>query len=149
MLTTQSYSAERAARGRIVCAYGEVPASVQIDAIIENSSDWRGSVLAQLRAVIRRADSAVVEEIKWKKPSRPEGVPVWSHAGIICVADLLKSAVRLTFPKGAQIKDPTGLFNTRLDSKRVRAVDFHENEAIDEAALMAVIRDAVTLNASK
>jgi len=126
-----------------------VPASVQIDAIIARSDDWRGSVLSQLRAVIRRADTAVVEEVKWKKPSRPEGVPVWSHAGLICVADLLKNAVRLTFPKGAQLKDPEGLFNTRLDSKTVRAIDFHESEAIDEAALMALIRDAITLSAAR
>ena len=127
----------------------EVPASVQIDAIIAKADDWRGSVLSQLRAVIRRADAAVLEEVKWKKPSRPEGVPVWSHAGMICVADILKRAVRLTFPKGAQLKDPEGLFNTRLDSKTVRAIDFRENESIDEAAVMALIRDAITLNASR
>ena len=126
-----------------------MPASVQIDAIIANADDWRGLVLSQLRAVITRADAAVVEEVKWKKPSRPEGVPVWSHAGMICVADILKRAVRLTFPKGAQLKDPEGLFNTRLDSKTVRAIDFRENESIDEAAVMALIRDAITLNASR
>jgi len=105
--------------------------------------------LSQLRAVITQADPAVVEEVKWKKPSRPEGVPVWSHAGMICVADTLKSAVRLTFPKGAQMKDPKKLFNTRLDSKTVRAIDFHEDAAIDEAALKALINDAVRLNASE
>lgn len=127
----------------------EVPASVQIDAIIAQCDDWRGSMLSQLRAVIRRVDDAVVEEVKWKKPSRPEGVAVWSHAGIICVADLLKSAVRLTFPKGAQIPDPAGLFNTRLNSKTVRAIDFRQDEAIDEAALMALVREAMTLNAAK
>jgi hypothetical protein len=120
--------------------------SQQIDAIIKETDDWRGRKLAQLRAVIKKADSAVVEEVKWKKPSRPEGVPVWSHAGIICVADTLKNAVRLTFPKGAQLKDPKKIFNTRLDSKTVRAIDFHEGDTVDEAALKALIRDAVRLN---
>jgi hypothetical protein len=127
----------------------DVPASAQIDGIITKSDDWRGLMLSQLRAVIRQGDPAVVEEVKWKKPSRPEGVPVWSHAGMICVADILKSAVRLTFPKGAQMKDPKKLFNTRLDSKTVRAIDFYEGAAVDEAALTALIQDAVKLNASK
>ncbi len=91
----------------------------------------------------------MVEEVKWKKPSKPSGVPVWSHAGIICVADTLKNAVRLTFPKGAQVKDPKKLFNTRLDSKTVRAIDFHESDTVDEAALKALILDTVKLNTLK
>lgn len=124
-------------------------ASQQIDDIITQSGDWRGSRLSQLRTFIKGADSAVVEDVKWKKPSRPEGVPVWSHDGIICVADTLKSAVRLTFPKGAQLKDPKKLFNTRLDSKTVRAIDYHEGDAVDGAALQALIREAVELNTSK
>src|SRR5262245_27758071 len=99
-------------------------ASQQIDDIIKNSGDWRGEKLSQLRAFIMEADPAVIEEVKWKKPSRPEGVPVWSHEGTICVADILKSSVRLTFPKGAQLKDPQQLFNARLDSNTVRAIDF-------------------------
>src|SRR5206468_3713786 len=82
----------------------------------------------------RGADPGVIEEVKWKKPSRPEGVPVWSHDGIVCIGEVLKNAVRLTFPKGAQLKDPKGLFNTRLDSKTVRAIDFHEGDAINAAA---------------
>jgi hypothetical protein len=123
--------------------------SQQIDAIIMEPGDWRGKKLSQLRASIKKADPAVVEEVKWKKPSRPSGVPVWSHDGIICVADTLKNAVRLTFPKGAQVKDPKKLFNTRLDSKTVRAIDFHEGEAVDDAALKALILDAVKLNTSK
>src|SRR5512141_237954 len=113
--------------------------SQQIDAIIKASGDWRGKKLSQLRAVIKKADPAIVEEVKWKKPSRPEGVPVWSHDGNVCIADILKNAVRLTFPKGAQVKDPKKLFNTRLDSKMVRAIDFHEDEAVDDAALKALI----------
>lgn len=127
----------------------EKSASQQIDAIIKEPGDWRGKKLSQLRAVIRKADSAVIEEVKWKKPSKPSGVPVWSYDGIICVADTLKNAVRLTFPKGAQIKDPKRLFNTRLDSKTVRAIDFYEDAAVDEIALKALILDAVRLNKQK
>ncbi len=124
-------------------------ASEQIDAIIKTTSGWRGKKLSELRAVIKKADSGVVEEVKWKMPSKPLGVPVWSHDGIICMADTLKNAVRLTFPKGAQMKDSKKLFNTRLDSKTVRAIDFHEGEAVDEAALKALILEAVRVNASK
>ncbi len=120
--------------------------SQQIDDIISKPGDWRGEMLAHLRALIKAADSAIVEDVKWKKPSKPEGVPVWSHDGIICVADTLKSAVRLTFPKGAQLTDPTQLFNARLDSKAVRAIDFHQGASIDAAALQALIREAVVLN---
>ena len=123
--------------------------SQQIDAIIKQPGDWRGKKLSQLRALILKADPAVVEEVKWKKPSRPEGVPVWSHDGMLCVADTLKNAVRLTFPKGAQMKDPKKLFNTRLDSHTVRAIDFHESDPIDEAALEALIVEAVGLNVPK
>ena len=123
--------------------------SQQIDDIIRQSGDWRGEKLAQLRALIKVADPGVVEEVKWKKPSRPEGVPVWSHGGILCVADTLKKAVRLTFPKGAQLQDPKRLLNARLDSNSVRAIDFHEGSAIDEAALQALILEAGGLNTSK
>ena len=123
--------------------------SQQIDAILKEPGDWRGRKLSQLRALIRKADPAVVEEVKWKKPSRPMGVPVWSHAGIICIADTLKNAVRLTFPKGARIKDPKKLFNTRLESNTVRAIDFHEGDAVDEAALKTLILEAVRLNLQK
>jgi len=127
---------------------GKTP-SQEIDAIIKEPDDWRGRKLSQLRALIKKADPGVIEEVKWKKPSKPSGVPVWSHDGIICVADTLKNAVRLTFPNGAQIKDPKKLFNTRLDSKTVRAIDFHKGEAADDAALKALILDAVRLNTSK
>ena len=124
-------------------------ASQQIDAIIKEPGDWRGEKLAQLRAVIKKADPAVVEEVKWKKPSKPSGVPVWTHGGNICIADTLKNAVRLTFPKGAQMKDPRKLFNTRLDSKTVRAIDFREGDTVDEAALKTLILEAVRLNTPK
>ena len=127
----------------------EKSASQQIDDIIKAQGDWRGRKLSHLRAVIKKADPTVVEEVKWKKPSRPEGVPVWSHNGNVCIADILKNAVRLTFPQGAQMKDPKKIFNTRLDSKTVRAIDFFEGDAIDDAALQALILSAVKLNTLK
>ena len=121
----------------------------QIDAKIKALGDWRGKKLSQLRAVIRKSDVGLVEEVKWKKPSNPSGVAVWSHDGIVCIGEPLKNAVRLTFPKGASLRDSKKLFNTRLDSKSVRAVDFHEGDAIDEAALKALIVEAVRLNSAK
>ena len=127
----------------------EKPPSQQIDAIIKKPGDWRGEMLSQLRALIQRADPAVVEEVKWKKPSNPMGVPVWSHDGIICIGEILKNAVRLTFPHGAQLKDAKRLFNTRMESKTVRAIDFHEGEKTDEASLKALILEAARYNASK
>jgi hypothetical protein len=127
----------------------EKSASQQIDAIIKEAGDWRGKKLSQLRAVIKKADPALVEEVKWKKPSKPSGVPVWSHDGIICVADTLKNAVRLTFPKGAQMMDIKHVFNTRLDSKTVRAIDFYEGDTVDESVLEMLILDAVKLNTQK
>jgi hypothetical protein len=127
----------------------ELSPSQQIDAIIARSGDWRGKKLSHLRALIKKTDPAGVEEVKWKKPSNPLGVPVWSHEGIVCIGETLKNAVRLTFPKGAQMKDSKKLFNTRLDSKTVRAIDFHEGDVIDETALKELILDAVELNAQK
>jgi len=127
----------------------EMSASKQIDAIIEESGDWRGKTLSQLRSMIKKADPATIEEVKWKMPSNPMGVPVWSHDGIICVGNTLKSAVRLTFPQGAQLKDPKKVFNTRLDSKSVRAVDYREGDVVDEAALKALVLGAATANIRK
>lgn len=121
----------------------------QIDAIIKQPGGWRGKTLSQLRVLIKAADPGVIEEVKWKKPSKPSGVPVWSHDGIVCVADTLKNAVRLTFPKGARIKDPSKLFNTRLDSKTVRAIDFFEGASVNEAGLKALVQEAAKANASK
>jgi hypothetical protein len=122
-------------------------ASQEIDAIITKSGDWRGETLSRLREIVLGAGPAVVEEVKWKKPSRPEGVPVWSLDGIVCIGETLKNAVRLTFPKGAQLKDPKGLFNARLDSSSVRAIDFRDGEKVPEAALKALIVEAADLNA--
>ena len=123
--------------------------SQQIDAIIKEADDWRSKKLSELRALIKKADPAVLEEVKWKMPSKPMGVPVWSHDGIICHADILKNAVRLTFHKGTLMNDPKKLFNTRLESNTVRAIDFHEGDTVDEAALKALILEAVELNTSK
>ena len=124
-------------------------ASRQIDVIIKKAGGWRGEQLSRLRALIQEADAAVVEQVKWKKPSNPLGVPVWSDDGILCIGEPLKSAVRLTFPNGAQLEDPKGLFNTRLQSKSVRAIDFHQGEAADKSALKGLILEAVRLNRSK
>ena len=120
-------------------------ASRAIHAIIEAPGDWRSTTLARLRAVILSADASIVEEVKWKKPSRPMGVPVWSRDGNICIGEALKSAVRLTFPKGALLKDPKHVFNTRLDSATVRAVDSREGDMVSQAALRALIGQAAEL----
>lgn len=127
----------------------EAAPSQQIDAIIENITDWRAGKLAHLRSVILKCDPSISEEVKWKKPSRPEGVPVWYLEGNICVADVLKNAVRLTFPKGASIEDGGKLFNTRLDSKTTRAVDYHENDPVEEGPLKKVVLGAIELNRLK
>ncbi len=124
-------------------------AAREIDAIIANATDWRGEVLSQLRGVVLTAGPAVVEEVKWKKPSRPEGVAVWEVDGIVCIGEMLKSAVRLTFPKGAQLKDPKQIFNARLDSGSVRALDVREGEKVPVTAVKALVRDAARLNSGK
>jgi hypothetical protein len=123
--------------------------SQEIDAIIAKERGWKGKKLAELRGVITKASAAISEEVKWKKPSKPEGVAVWVADGNLCMADILKNAVRLTFPYGAKFKDPKKLFNTRLDSKTVRAIDFGEDHAIDKPALKALILEAVRVNSAK
>lgn len=120
----------------------------EFEARIRATADWRARTLAELRDVIRTADPAVIEELKWKKPSNPSGEPVWSHDGILCVGNTLKASVRLSFPDGARIADPKKLFNSRLDSNSVRAIDVFEGESIDPAALRAIIRAAIKLNRS-
>ncbi len=111
-----------------------------IDRKIVELGDWRGETLAHIRAVIRKADPEVVEEVKWR------GVPVWSHAGILCTGETYKSAVKMTFAKGASLEDPAGLFNSSLEGNMRRAIDFHEGDVVDEEALAALIRAAVALN---
>jgi hypothetical protein len=119
----------------------ESPARL-IDARIEELGDWRGEMLARLRALIKEADPGVVEEWKWR------GVPVWEHDGIICTGETYKSVVKVTFAKGASLEDPAGLFNSSLEGNVRRAIDWHEGEAIDEDAFKGLIRDAVSLNES-
>src|SRR5262249_16390015 len=111
--------------------------------------DWRGETLSRVRALIKQADPDVVEEVKWIKPSNPMGVPVWSHDGMICTGETYKNAVKMTFAKGAALKDPSGLFNSSLEGNTRRAIDFHEGEKINEDALKALVRAGVTLNKSK
>jgi len=128
---------------------GGASASELIDAKIAALGDWRGETLARVRALIRQADPDVVEEVKWRKPSNPLGVPVWEHAGIICTGETYKDKVKLTFARGATLKDPSKLFNSSLEGTTRRAIDIHEGEAIDEEALKALIRAAVALNVSR
>jgi hypothetical protein len=123
---------------------GESP-SQPIEAKIEELDDWRGKLLAHLRALIKQADPEVVEEWKWVKPSSP-GVPVWSHDGGICTGETYKSVVKLTFYKGAALKDPSGLFNSSLAGNTRRAIDFHQGDKVDEQAFKTLIRAAAALN---
>jgi hypothetical protein len=123
-------------------------ASALIDARIQELADWRGEMLARLRALILQADPEIVEECKWKKPSNPLGTPVWSHSGIICTGETYKTVVKLTFAKGASLDDPSGLFNSSLDGNARRAIDFHEGDKVNEKALKALVHAALALNTS-
>jgi hypothetical protein len=120
---------------------GDSPSQL-IDARIQELADWRGETLARIRILIKQADPEVTEEWKWR------GVPVWSHAGIICTGETYKNAVKMTFAKGAALEDPSGLFNSSLEGNTRRAIDFHEGDKIDEGALKALIRAAAALNMS-
>jgi len=123
-------------------AGGSAP-SRMIDEKIEELGDWRGKMLARIRALIKQADPEVMEELKWR------GVPVWSHDGMICTGETYRNVVKMTFAKGASLDDPSGLFNSSLDGNTRRAIDFHEGERIDERALKALVRAAVRLNTSR
>jgi hypothetical protein len=121
-------------------------ASALIDKKIASLGDWRGQTLSRMRKLIREADPGIVEECKWVKPSNPSGVPVWSHAGIVCTGETYKTAVKLTFAKGASLPDPAKLFNASLDGGTRRAIDIREGEDLDAGAFKALIRAAVALN---
>lgn len=121
-------------------------ASQQIDSIIQKHAGWKGELIAQLRAVIHQADPEVVEEIKWKMASRPEGLPVWSHGGIVCFAEIWKDNVKLLFPKGPRVTKHKSLFNARLEGTSVRAIEYHESDAVDSAALKQLILEVLELN---
>lgn len=127
----------------------EPTASEEIDAKIAELGDWRGETLARLRALIRAADPEVEEGVKWRKPSNPSGVPVWEHAGLICTGEVYKDKVKLTFAHGAALDDQKGVFNASLDGGTRRAVDVFEGGTVDEAALKAIVREAVALNVGK
>src|SRR5947208_1648244 len=120
-------------------------ASAFIDEKIKELGDWRGKTLARVRAIIHEADPEIVEEVKWVKPTSP-GTPVFSHGGVVCTGETYKNLVKMTFAKGAALKDPSGLFNSSLDGNVRRAIDIHEGEKVDEAALKDLIRAAVALN---
>lgn len=125
----------------------EPSASELIDARIEALGGWRGEMLAKLRALVKEADPEVVEEVKWRKPSNPAGVPTWSKGGILITGETYKDKVKLTFAKGARLDDPKGLFNASLDGGTRRAIDFHEGDAVDADGLKALVRAAVKANA--
>jgi hypothetical protein len=128
-------------------ADNETNASERIDERIKELGDWRGQTLSKVRGIIKEADPEVVEEWKWAKATSP-GTPVWSHDGGICTGEAYKNVVKLTFFKGASLKDPSGLFNSSLEGKVRRAIDIKENDEIDEGALKDLVRQAVALNAS-
>lgn len=123
-------------------------ASELIDKNIASLGDWRGKTLGRVRALIKEADPEAVEEVKWRKPSNPMGVPVWSHEGILCTGETYKDKVKLTFAKGASLADPTGLFNAGLEGNARRAIDLREGEKLDPSAFKALVRAAVALNTS-
>ena len=128
-------------------AVSETPSEV-IDAIIDELDDWRGELLSQLRGLIKQAEPDVVEEIKWRKPSNPRGVPVWTSDGIVCTGETYKDKVKLTFAKGASVDDPSKIFNASLDGNMRRAIDFAEGSTIDAEAFKSLIRAAAALNAT-
>jgi hypothetical protein len=124
-------------------------ASHLIDISIANLGDWRGKTLGRLRALIRDADPDVVEEVKWRKPSNPSGVPTWSHDGIICTGETYKDKVKLTFANGASLEDAANMFNSSLDGNMRRAIDFHQGAEIDDVAFKALVKAAVAFNLAK
>jgi hypothetical protein len=130
-------------------AKGAASPSRLIDAKIKALGDWRGETLARVRALIKQADPEAIEEVKWRKPSNPHGVPVWEHDGIICTGETYKNYVKLTFAKGASLADPSGLFNASLEGNMRRAIDLHEGDKLEEKAFKTLIRAAVALNTSK
>jgi hypothetical protein len=138
---TKAATTKKKASGAKEGKRGDSPSHL-IDARIKELSDWRGETLARVRVLIKQADPEVVEEWKWR------GVPVWSHAGIICTGETYKNVVKMTFAKGASLQDPSRLFNSSLEGNTRRAIDFHEGDKIDEKALKALVRAAVTLNTS-
>ena len=141
--TVKKTAGKKAAAKKTAAKDGGVSASKSIDGRIKELGDWRGEMLARIRGIVKQADPEVVETWKWR------GVPVWEHDGIISTGETHKSVVKMTFAKGASLKDPAGLFNSSLEGNVRRAIDFHEGDKINEKALKALIREAVALNTSK
>lgn len=139
---------KRAGKKRVANKASQEGNAGLIDAKIKELADWRGKTLARVRALIKQADPDVVEELKWKKPSNPTGVPVWSHHGIICTGETYKDRVKLTFAKGAVLRDPFRIFNSGLEGNVRRAIDIREGDEIDEEAFKTLVRAAVVLNTS-
>lgn len=127
----------------------EKSASDQIDDIIQQSGGWKGELLSQIRSAVMQSEPDIVEEIKWKMATRPEGLPVWSCGGIICFAETWKDNIKLLFPKGAQLKDPNRLFNSRLQSKTIRAIEYREGDQVKKGDLLALVRQAIKLNSTR
>ena len=123
--------------------------SPEVDAKIASLTDWRGAVLARIRRLIREADPDVVEEVKWRKPSNPGGVPTWSHSGILCTGETYKDKVKLTFARGASLEDATVLFNASLDAGTRRAIDIREGDEVDAHAFKALVNEAVAANLAR
>jgi hypothetical protein len=130
-------------------AANEEVGSTLVDAKIAELNDWRGALLKRLRALIQEADPEVVEEVKWRKPASPSGVPVWSDHGMICTGETYKDKVKLTFARGASLKDASNLFNSSLDGGTRRALDIREGDKIDEQAFTALVREAVAVNLAR
>ena len=143
--TTKTAATKKKAAAKAPLARAAQTPAQKLEARIKELGDWRGETLAQARKIILQADPDIVEEWKWVKPTNP-GVPVWSHNGIICTGETYKSAVKLTFAKGASLADPSGIFNASLDGGTRRAIDFHEGDKIDAKALKALVRSAIALN---
>jgi hypothetical protein len=137
---TKTAATKTMTKAKTASAEGSVSASQAIDEKIADLNDWRGETLAKVRAIVKKAVPGVVEELKWR------GVPVWSHNGIICTGETYKTAVKMTFAKGAKVDDPSGLFNSSLEGNTRRAIDFHEGDEIDEKALKGLVRAAAALN---
>lgn len=125
---------------------GQQSSATLIDATIDDLADWRGEQLSRMRRLIKEADPDIVEEVKWRKPSNPRGVPVWSHDGIICTGEVYKDKVKLTFAQGASLEDPAGLFNASLNGKVRRAIDIRQDDDPDETAFIELVQEAVALN---
>lgn len=131
---------------RSIASMSELSASQQIDTIITMHSNWKGEMLAHVRSIILQSNPAIVEEVKWKMKNRPEGLAVWTHNGTLCFMEIWNNNVKLLFPKGAQLSDPHKVFNARLQSKDIRAIELKEHDTVDTKALQALIGEAISLN---